>query len=95
LWCEALLLAMADLQRDKYQAPTMKWIRSNEQYVGSFVWLCHTLDLNCEAVRARLKNKNGIPRYHGGRPKKNHSDNFQSTINGLMMKILGNSSGTV
>jgi hypothetical protein len=49
-----LLEALADLRRDRYRRPALAWIKSNERHIGSFTWICHCLNLDCEAVRGKF-----------------------------------------
>ena len=39
LWGELLIEALADLHHKDYRVDALRWIRSNEQSVGSFCWV--------------------------------------------------------
>ena len=59
LWIEVLVWALDDLQRVKYRPHALAWIRSNGRHIGSFLWVCEHLNLNCEAVRRSLRQHYG------------------------------------
>ena len=68
LWVEVLIKALADLGRDKHRVGAARWIKSNDQSIGAFCWVCHSLDLDCEAVRGSLVKKGVHWRKHDLNP---------------------------
>ena len=68
LWLRVLSVSLADalgcgsalphgLKRGKDQAQALEWIGSDYNTPGSFLWICHSLDLDPQAVRQALQRK--------------------------------------
>jgi hypothetical protein len=55
LWANVLLQAVTDLNgRDLVARSARAWFRSNENSVGSLIWICHQMSLDPDAVRRRV-----------------------------------------
>jgi hypothetical protein len=46
LWTEVIALAVGDLQRPRYRAEARRWLWSDGEEPGSFVWVCHLVGLD-------------------------------------------------
>jgi hypothetical protein len=67
LWSRVLLQAMWDLagiranlpkrELPRLQRRTRAWFLSREESLGSFIWICHILSLEPDAVRSRVLSK--------------------------------------
>lgn len=63
LWRAVLSLAMSDYHNGSaehgvsYQADACRWFESNEQYIGSFCWVCQQLRLDHRAVREAIADR--------------------------------------
>jgi hypothetical protein len=58
LWRAQIYCAIDDLlHNDWRRVDARRWIRSDKQHIGSFRWVCHTLDLDCSAVRRSLTSE--------------------------------------
>lgn len=60
LWAAVLKQAIEDAQNHKVadivKDEAMGWIRSENQNVGSFEWICSTLDLEPDLLRMMVDN---------------------------------------
>ena len=64
LWCHVLQQAIWDVAGIKAKLPQKEiprlrrsaraWILSSDEAPGSFLWICHTLSLDSDAVRKRV-----------------------------------------
>ncbi len=64
LWCHVLQQAMWDVAGIKAKLPSKEiprlqrsaraWFLSSDETLGSFLWICHTLSLDVDAVRKRI-----------------------------------------
>ena len=57
IWCEVLALAVLDLEKPEFQQKAVEWFISNKFEVGSFLWVCHVLNIESKAVRKKLSQK--------------------------------------
>jgi hypothetical protein len=67
LWSQVLLQAIWDLSESKLKLPkkevptlqriTRAWFSSFNDSPGSFIWICHVLSLDPDAVRQRVLTK--------------------------------------
>ncbi|MBF0293636.1 MAG: hypothetical protein HQL96_00485 [Magnetococcales bacterium] len=54
LWAAVMERAILDLQETRTRAAAVEWITSKRSGVGSFIWVCHQLDMAPDSVRRAL-----------------------------------------
>ena len=55
LWGNVLLQALSDLTgRDPLARSARLWFSSRDNAIGSFIWICHHVSLDPDAVRQRV-----------------------------------------
>ena len=57
LWEAMIYRALDDLRHEKRRGAALQWVLSNEEYTGSFRWVCNALDLNSSAVRRAVVSR--------------------------------------
>lgn len=66
LWTEVILQAIDDLDRRtricsrEDQRAAREWIDSDADYLGSFVWACHAINLDPDFIRSQLAKKHHV-----------------------------------
>ena len=54
LWTAVMGRALLDLNVPEESVSARRWFGADSQGIGSFTWVCHSLDLDPVAVRERL-----------------------------------------
>jgi hypothetical protein len=58
LWAAVLVRAVDDLaEKPELQARALRWIRSPDKRVGSFLWICDHLGIESRCARQALANR--------------------------------------
>lgn len=57
IWCKVFTLAKTDLESEEFKQRAVEWFISNKVEIGSFLWVCFTLDFCPQAVRKKLSSK--------------------------------------
>ncbi|MBF0178892.1 MAG: hypothetical protein HQM03_02570 [Magnetococcales bacterium] len=54
LWAAVMERAILDLQETRTRNAAIEWITARRDGVGSFIWVCHQLDMAPDSVRRAL-----------------------------------------